>query len=421
VADPRSFNQTRVSPDFGPDRVHQWSLGIQREFGTHLAAEARYVGNHAEHLFQSINANPLIAPLADAFPQFVPAGVTPCPASQAVVPRAVGRVNCNEGIVRERTNTGYSDYNGLQTELRATNLFNQLTLRSSYAFSKTTDNASEIFGTFFAGGTTAFAQNPLDFKGAEHGLSGLDVPHQFTLGFQEDLPFMRKQEGWLGRIVGGWTFSGSYIITSGQPYTPTQFFISGAGLNDLAFLSAFNSGVENLRPFWGNPAAPADQVGIYAGDLCSYSTTPTAPGVGCDLAPNALLSFNQFNASGAGTPVTTSQVRYIANAPTANSIYGTPFGNVRRNAARDAKTNYGNVSLYKSVVITERTRLQAHVTVQNVFNHPNYQSIDPFVDDAGVPPNTEFGFALPWVTNDSTLGSSTRGRRQIVGGLRFSF
>jgi hypothetical protein len=417
VFDPRRFNQTTVSPNFGPDRAHEWSLGVQREFGTHIAAEARYVGNHGEHLFQSINANPRIDLLAADFPQFVPSGLTPCPAANAVVPSARGRIDCNRGVVRERTNTGYSDYNGIQTELRATNLFHQLTLRSGYTYSKTTDNVSEIFGTFVGGNTIAFAQNPLDYTNAEHSLSALDIPHTFTIGFQEELPFMRKQEGVLGKIAGGWFLSGSYIIASGQTYTPIQFFINGSGYNDYTFLRAFSSGVEDLRPYWGNPAAPADQVGIYAGDLCNYDGA-----AGCSMASNTMLSWNQYNSQGgAANTINANQVRYIVNGPTANQIYGTPFGNVRRNIARDAKTNYGNASLYKNIKLTERMNLQAHVTVQNIFNHPNYQSIDPFLDDAGVPVSTDTGFALPWVTNDSTLGSSSRGRRQLVGGLRFSF
>ena len=58
---------------------------------THAAAEARYVGNRGQNLFQSINGNPYIAGLAQGIADGVfnsdllPAGLTPCPASQAVV------------------------------------------------------------------------------------------------------------------------------------------------------------------------------------------------------------------------------------------------------------------------------------------------------------------------------------------------
>ncbi len=110
VFDPRTFNETSVPPNFEPQRTHEWTLGIQREIVAGAVFEARYVGNHGSRLYQSINANPEIAGLATAFPNLILAGETPCPASQAVVPQAVGRVNCNEGILRDRTNTGVSDY-----------------------------------------------------------------------------------------------------------------------------------------------------------------------------------------------------------------------------------------------------------------------------------------------------------------------
>src|SRR5260370_36299643 len=156
VFDPRTFNETSVPPNFEPQMTHEWTLGIQREIAGGAVFEARYVGNHGSRLSQSINGNPEIAGLAAAFPNLIPAGETPCPASQAVVPQAVGRINCNEGILRQRTNTGVSDHNSLQLELRSNQLWHQLSLRTSYTYSKTTDNVDDIFGTRVDGRTSAF-------------------------------------------------------------------------------------------------------------------------------------------------------------------------------------------------------------------------------------------------------------------------
>jgi hypothetical protein len=66
------------------------------------------------------------------------------------------------GVLRQRTNTGFSNYNGVQLEYRANNILKQLTVRAGYTFSKTLDNVSEIFSTGAAGNTVAFPQNPLD-------------------------------------------------------------------------------------------------------------------------------------------------------------------------------------------------------------------------------------------------------------------
>jgi Carboxypeptidase regulatory-like domain len=425
VQDPRSVSQTSITPNFGPDRVHSWSLGIQRELGAHAAAEVRYVGNHGENLFQSIDGNPYIQGLADGIaagvfnPSVLPAGVTPCPAADAVVPSATGRVNCNEGKVRERTNTAYSNYNALQAEFRTNNLFNQLTLKTNYTFSKTLSNADEIFGTFSGGGTYAFSQNPLDYEGQEYGISGLDFPHSWTLSFYENLPFFRAQHGIIGHILGGWNLAGSYILQSGQPYTPVQFyfntFAGGFNTTDTSFDETFNGSYETLRPFQGNASAPVTSIGVYAGDACGFWGGPA-----CAAAPDTLLDFTALNQSGGATAntVTNSQVHFIANGPEADSIYGTPWGTAARNSLRDYSTNTANFQIGKNFKIGERVNLNWHVSFINVFNHFNFDSVDPILEDAGDNAE-EDGFGIPSLFD--TNGGSTSGNRVIRFGLRASF
>jgi hypothetical protein len=111
--DPRTFSQTQITPNFGPDKVQTWNLGFERELTKNAAFEARYVGNHGGNLFQTLDSNPFIGDLAAAFPNLVPAGLTPCPASQAFAPVAIGRENCNNGVARIRTNTAYSNCKAL--------------------------------------------------------------------------------------------------------------------------------------------------------------------------------------------------------------------------------------------------------------------------------------------------------------------
>jgi hypothetical protein len=441
VSDPRSFNQTSVTPNFGPDRVHSWSFGIQRELGAHAAFEARYVGNHAENLFQTINGNPYVGcgdpnctnpltgaaetpGLSDAIsagvfsPSLLPAGVTPCPAASAPagVPSAVGRENCNEGVERERTNTGYSDYNGLQAEFRTTNLFNQLTMKTNYTWSKTTDNASEIFATFGGGGTVAFAQDPFNYTSAEHSLSGLDFPQTWTVSFNEALPFFRSQHGFLGHALGGWSLAGTYILQSGQVYTPTEFefayVLSPYDISDQATLGAFNSGSDTARPFLSNRSAPANAIGVYAADACGLYGNPTV----CGAAPNALYDFTVLNATGGATanPVTASQEHFILNAFEAQTINGTPFGNAGRNSLRDAMTNITNFQVAKTSNWGERVRIIWHMSMTNALNHPNYASVDPFLEDAGL-----LGQGTGFANTNSAVESG--GNRDIRFGLKVTF
>lgn len=441
VSDPRSFNRTTIAPNFGPDRVHEWSFGIQREFNPHAAIEARYVGNHGFDLFQSINSNPLVAGYAAAFPTLynrdvshlssafgVPNGTQPCPASSAVVPSATGRLNCNFGVTRERTNTGYSDYNGLQLEFRSNNLLNQLTSQISYTWSKTTDNVSEIFSTGAAGNSIAFAQDPLNFLGGEHGLSGLDFPQTFTLSLVEQIPFLRGEHGVVGHVFGGWSIGGTYTLSSAQGYTPSQIFLnafSNGAAGDLPFDTTFIGTFETSRPFVSNPSASPMTTGIYAGDACAIF------GQACSPVPaNELIDFTAFNPPaevgnlGPVTPVSKNQVHFIVNGGEADTIFGTPFGNAARNSLRDFHTNVANLSFFKDEKFGERATLRFSMTMLNALNHPNFSSVDPFIDDAGLV-GLGLGFAEPQNTTGSTLANNLlttgSGQRTIIFGLKVIF
>jgi len=409
-------------------------LGVERETSKNSAVEIRYAGNHATDLFQSVNANPFVADLKSDFPNLVPASITPCPASQAVVASAIGRANCNQGIQRNRVNGGSSDYNALQTEFRANNLFKQLTIRTGYTFAKNLDNVSEIFATFGGANTVPFAQNPFNTNSGERSFSGLDIPHQWTITATEELPFFKEQHGFIGHVLGGWVLNANYVLASGQRYTPAQLGDAAFGSNgnyfDNQFLSAFNSGgVDQARPFLGNLSAPQTSVGVFCGDL------PTVTGISCPVgfADNTLISMtaigqtcfnNSNNPATATTPcnfvnVTNSQVRFIINAATAQSVFGTPFGNTPRNVVQDAISNVANASILKRIRISEHNQFEFRADFQNVFNHQNFSSVDPFLDDAG-----QFGsfngFGDPRTTATAYPGFNG-GTRRINFGLTFRF
>ncbi|HEY6306119.1 MAG TPA: carboxypeptidase regulatory-like domain-containing protein [Candidatus Angelobacter sp.] len=427
VFDPQVFNNTAIVPNFKPDQVSSWSFGIQREVAKNSAVEVRYVGNHALHLFQTVDGNPFISALQPAFPQFVPPGLTPCPATAQIGPGAgtdLGRVTCGPGVVRERTNDGFSHYNAVQAEFRANGLYNQLTLRTGYTYSKTSDNVSEIFSTagnlgLGAGNTLAVPQNPTQPVHGEYSFSGLDYPNTFYVLGSEQLPFFREQHGWVGHILGGWAISANYLFQTGQRYTPVQASglatLTAAGnFYDSAFLAAFNFGFDSARPFVGNLNAPETAVGIFAGDACSLFS------VGCSLAPGQLISVNAINTQhGAAVAVTSNQVRFIMNGGTAQSIFGTPFGNAARNVVQDARTNIGNLAVSKSFNIKERASFEFRATCVNVLNHPNFQSVDPFLEDAG-----NFGafngFGNPHVSDTvsavAIVPQNVATRRLIFGG-----
>ncbi len=423
VFDPRSLGagEVTISNNFGPDKVNSWNFGFEREITRNSALEVRYVGNHAYNLFQTVNGNPIVTGNSTA-----PAGLTGCTNSQVLLGPgqttnpALGRADCSKGLVLERNNGGFSNYSGLQAEFRANNLFKQLGIRAAYTYSRTLDNVSEIFSSGVAGTTLAFAQNPWDTGRGEYSYSGLDIPHQFSIAATESLPFFKTQHGLFGHVLGGWSVSANYIWASGQRYTPLQTFgeaFQTASSNNYDRTWLLNNvGVDLARPFVGNVNAPANTVGIFAGDACGFF------GSSCTLPTNQLVTFNQDVQSGVdGSPIQQNAVRYIINASTAQSIFGTPFG-ARRNLSQDAVTNIANLAFFKNIKMNERASLEFNATLQNVFNHPNFQSIDPNIENVGLTKSQQapfVGFADPSVSND-VVGNAL-GNRIVRLGLTFRF
>ncbi|HEY6273148.1 MAG TPA: TonB-dependent receptor [Terriglobales bacterium] len=436
IFDPQTFNQTTVAPNFSPDQVSTWSFGIQREITKNSAVEVRYVGNHALHLFQSIDGNPFTADLLSSFPQFVPPGTTACPATQQVgpfplangvpTPTDIGRARCGPGVQAQTANSGFSHYNAVQAEVRTNNIFNQLTMRVGYTYSKTSDNVSEIFSTGAAGNTLAFPQNPTQPVNGEYSFSGLDYPNTFSTTAAWSIPFFKQQKGFFGSFVGGWSISGNYLFQTGQRYTPAQISeiavaTATGNFYDSAFIGAF-VGADTARPFVGNLNAPQTAVGAFGGDACFLFGVTGTEAICSPALTNTLLSVNAINQGGpnaAPVIVNNNQVRFIINGGAAQSVFGTPFGNMPRNIPQDARSNIFNTAVYKNFKLSERAAFEFRFSVVNVLNHPNFQSIDPFVEDAG-----NFGqgngFGNPQVSNTSPGFidfPSSASRRLVFGGV----
>jgi len=58
--------------------------------------------------------------------------------------------------------------------------------------------------------------------------------------------------------------------------------------------------------------------------------------------------------------------------------------------------------------------------MENVFNHPNFYSIDPFVDDAGFATEGN-GFADPRLWSGANPVTLSQGQRRIRFGLKVIF
>ena len=396
---PGVANQTQVPQNFRNPYTEQWNFGIQHSFTPRIVAEVRYVGNHAVGQFQELNGNPSLTPLINAgFQNVIPAGLKPC-SNPAAPGFAGGYANCNFTNVVQYANTASSNYNGLQSELRIAN-WHGLTATGSYTFSKTIDNASEVFNTLGGGSTLAFAQDPFNTSGPERANSGIDFPHVVGVAVVYDLPFYKNQHGLVGHLLGGWQVNTTYRYTSGQPYTTIQRYVSGSLCDPTG---DFGGNYDACRPIVSNAAAPLATVGQYN---CTGTTAST-----CSLSDFVT-----------GAPTTTSAVHWIQNSPAAAIVYGTPFAGVGRNTLRGQDISTANLAFFKDIAITERLKAQFQAQAFNVMNVQFRGVPDPILDDVtrGSFQNTNFNSngGLTFAGNNTTDGI---GRRRLLFGMKLIF
>ncbi|HXZ26895.1 MAG TPA: carboxypeptidase regulatory-like domain-containing protein [Terriglobales bacterium] len=388
--DPGFRTETQVDPNFHNPYAMQWNFGIQRELNSKIALEVNYVGNHTVGNFMTINANPEVLLLGAFFPGVIPPGVTPC--TTPLTPGFPDRPDCNFRLERRRGNYAFSEYHGLETNLRIQN-WHGLTSGFAWTWSHGIDNVSEIFPSFGGGVGLPFAQDPFNIDRAERGTSGTSYTHVIAFWWVYELPWYKSQAGFLGKALGGWQINGIYSYHSGQPFNPLDF-----ATNDFCdfLMNASFYGVDTCRPILGDPTAPLDTVG-------QYVSFP-----GCTLSsfyPDGATSFH-----------------WIYNDDTAALCQGTPFAGVGRNTLRGDTYNNLDLGIYKNFKMGERLTMQIQANGFNILNR-QFRNIgvesgtvgganpDPFVDDGN------FASGGPFM-NTFFNGSN---KRNFTFGLRFVF
>ncbi len=375
---PGSRTYTNNPPNFYNPYSQNYTLGIQYEVGRAAVVEARYAGNHASRLFQSIDSNPNILPIKTAFPSYY-TGTLCSDLVGGVAQYDNGRLNCGLGNVRTRANTSFSIYNGLQLNAR-TNQWHGLTSTASYTWSRAIDNASEIFGTSSAGQAIPFAQDPLNIDLGERGQSGNNYPGIASAGIVYQVP-SPIHEGWAGRALSGYSLGGIYSYDSGEPYTPfqarglspqnsqiskaagntytpgttaTQSFCDG-GSSSTGFNAAFVT-YDACRPILDNPKAPLQTVGFNDG--------------------NGL-----YRDYYSGLPGARSNFHWLWDNQAEALAMGNPFPGVGRDTLRGQSNNNLDANIYKTTTVTEHTSLQLQLNVFNVFNRQYRGAPDNYLED----------------------------------------
>jgi hypothetical protein len=232
-----------------------------------------------------------------------------------------------------QTSRAYSSANAGSVRLRK-RLHSGISIGGTYTFSKSIDNASTIgngVGIATLGGPTVgsslIAQNPSNLD-AERGLSSFDRRHYFVADYLYELPFGHDRRWLAGNSVwralfGDWSWSGDWTIASGLPFTPRVITTSDVS-----------------RGVYG--AVRADVVpGI--------SETVSDPGVA-----------QWFNTAAFTIP--------------------TGYGDARRNSIEGPGELLFDMAFNKVIPLKEMRNLELRASASNIFNHPNFATIDTVVN-----------------------------------------
>jgi hypothetical protein len=415
---PGERNQTNVTPNFRQPEGQTFSLGVEYQVKNSAVLEVRYTGNHTSGNFQSIDANPYVQSVANDFPSYVP---SICTAATSTLANGadIGHEFCGKTNVRTRANTAFSIYNSLQASL-TTRRFHGITSTFAYTYSRTIDNASEIFPTFGAGNTEAFSQSPFDHNYAERNVSGDSYPNVASASLTYLFPALNRGNSLVKKFTNGWQVNTIWLYNSGQPYTDYDYYESSSPVanfggtapdgtplqadprtflsySDSKESSAFGSSVDFARPIVSNKKAPVGTIGI-------WTTTTNDANV---------ISAPYLADYATGAPITPSQVHFIANNKLAAQILGNPFPGSGRNILRGSTYNNVDASVFKNTKITERVTFRFEADAFNVLNRAFFNTPDNFIGDY---PYGSFNNNLYTYPGGSNVGVGTGLRNMTFGG-----
>lgn len=288
-------------------QIYQWNLAVQRELGTNMVAEVAYVASHAHNLSFPVDINQV--PEDKLGPNDSPSAL-PYPIYQ--------------GITGDTFN-GLSNYNSLQASL-SRRFASGLSLNLNYTWAHFLDD-QDSSGYGGAAGTQT-VQRSYD-PAASYGSSNFDVRNAFKGRVVYELPFGKgkmflNKSGLLDSVIGGWQASGTFVLSTGFPFTPT---IDG------------NNSFSQAGDWYPN------QIG---------NTRPSHRSIDNWFDPTA----------------------YALPEP------GT-FGNMRRNSLRSPGIDVVNLSAGKSFPIGDRFNLQIRADTTNAFNHPSFGLPNALLEPSG--------------------------------------
>jgi len=336
--------------------TENYFLGVEHQFLTDFLLRVNYQGNFGRHLSQLMNLNRY-----DGM-EYV---------TQSLSTSNPGRPNALYTGFNYRANNVNSEYNSLVTEVQK-RFSKGLQMQFSFSWSKLMDEGSDLFS---GSTTTGGYSQPFYFLSnnapqLERAPGAFDHNKTLKVILNYELPFLKDQKGFLGKVAGGWQVSSFYQGYSGHPidvYT-SRARVVGNVLDANGHYENIGGdynldGVANDRPtFIGSSVAAA-----YSGNSPANGIFVDNNLIGCGYA--GALSTNIAKCNGS------------YGVTTANSLFVNPsglgprFGMLGRNVFRGPWFNGWDAAMFKNFKVTEKFKLQIRVEALNVDNHPNFDGI----------------------------------------------
>jgi hypothetical protein len=348
-----------VQTDWKTPYMQHWSLDVQRQIDGKTFVSVGYYGSKGTNLIGVVDIN-LLRPGQAAQSQCATGdSTTPTVACQVNgVPFTAAALILDQirpfrgyralNIIQPRFN---SNYHSLQISgRRVFEGASQVNL--SYTWAKNlTDSQND---------RTTAPQNPYDIA-SEKSRAALDRRHIFTMNYIYELPFFTKQEGFIGKVLGGWQSSGIFTYQTGLPFTPTVANYDPAGIGFLG------------------PSA--------AGGRPNVTGNPNNGGLG--------TAQQFFNTAGIQNTFPLTNVPHIP-------------GNAGRGIINGPRTVRFDFTMTKNIRFGETMRLQLRAEAFNVFNTTNFRGISTAQNATAATP--AFGTVL-----------TVRDPRQLQFGAKFYF
>ncbi|MGC2581622.1 MAG: carboxypeptidase regulatory-like domain-containing protein [Acidobacteriaceae bacterium] len=347
---PLSFT---MPENFRDAYVQQWNFGNQLEATRNLVLDLAYVGSKGTRL-----------PLRRDNNQPAPGGVPPYPQFTTM---------------QQITSIADSTYNSLQA--RAVRRYNNgLEFLAAYTWSKSIDDASQLFSTAVDPG---FPQNSNNLR-AERALSDFDARQRFVASYVYQAPIVGNRFGFDGgriasELLSHWTIGGIASVQTGRPFTVNRSVLqSRTGIQ--AYIDRPDQVSDPMKP--GPVMANADAT--------CYKTVSQ----GGRAADATHTASSWFNPCAFSNPNLLGEIR---------------FGTAGRNSVTGPGFVDFDFSLMRNQPIAEKDTLQLRADLFNMFNHPNFDVPDRIFDDP------TFGALI------SANAYGNRPPRQLQLAARFSF